>query len=98
VEEALQGAGAVVSNGCIAMVQKVLRHRDPKLTESVYGHLADDFLREGVDRLHFEGMPKPESVASWALGRRGGTRGTQTPPDARKAGTPCRKREDFRPF
>jgi integrase len=47
----------------LIVVQKVLRHRDPKLTEQVYGHLADDFLRDGVDRLHFEGMPAP-SIAS----------------------------------
>ncbi len=47
----------------LVVVQKVLRHRDPKLTEQVYGHLADDFLRDGVDRLHFEGMPEPASVS-----------------------------------
>lgn len=55
------------------VVQKVLRHRDPKLTEQVYGHLADDFLRDGVDRLHFEGMPEPQLVTSWALASGSGT-------------------------
>jgi integrase len=31
----------------LVVVQKVLRHRDPKLTEAVYGHLATDYLRRG---------------------------------------------------
>jgi len=53
----------------LVVVQKVFRHRDPSLTESVYGHLADDFPR-----------------------------GTQTPPDARRAGVPRGEREDVRPF
>jgi hypothetical protein len=42
------------------VVQKVLRHRDPKLTEATYGHLATDFLRAEVNRLKLEGMPRPE--------------------------------------
>jgi hypothetical protein len=29
-------------------VEKVLRHRDPKLTEAVYGHLETDYLRAEV--------------------------------------------------
>ncbi len=57
----------------LVVVQKVLRHRDPKLTEQVYGHLADDFLRDGVDRLQFEGMPEPESVPSLAFASGSGT-------------------------
>jgi integrase len=31
----------------LVVVQKVLRDRDPKLTEAVYGHLATDYLRRG---------------------------------------------------
>jgi integrase len=57
----------------LVVVQKVLRHRDPKLTESVYGHLADDFLREGVDRLRFEGMPEPQPPAARAVVNWSGT-------------------------
>jgi len=45
----------------LVVVQKMLRHRDPKLTEATYGHLATDFLRAEVNRLKFEGMPLPES-------------------------------------
>jgi integrase len=57
----------------LVVVQKVLRHRDPKLTEQVYGHLADDLLRDGVDRLHFDGMPEPASVPSIAFASGSGT-------------------------
>ncbi len=57
----------------LVVVQKVLRHRDPKLTEQVYGHLADDFLRDGVDRLRFEGMPEPEDVCAKAVVNGSGT-------------------------
>jgi hypothetical protein len=42
----------------LVAVQKVLRHRDPKLTEAVYGHLATDYLRVEVNRLKLEGMPE----------------------------------------
>jgi integrase len=44
----------------LVVVQKVLRHRDPKLTEAVYGHLETDYLRAEVNRLKPEGMPQPE--------------------------------------
>jgi integrase len=36
-----------------ASVQKVMRHRDPRLTMGTYGHLAPDYLRAEVDRLVF---------------------------------------------
>ena len=36
-----------------AAVQRILRHRDPRLTTEVYGHLAPDFLRAEIDRLRF---------------------------------------------
>jgi len=29
----------------LVVVQKVLRHRDPKLTEATYRHLETDYLR-----------------------------------------------------
>ena len=63
----------------LIVVQKVLRHRDPKLTEQVYGHLADDFLRDGVDRLHFEGMPAPSIAFSSGSGTPAGPSRALTP-------------------
>jgi integrase len=51
----------------LVVVQKMLRHRDPKLTEATYGHLATDFLRAEVNRLKFEGMPLPESPKARAV-------------------------------
>jgi hypothetical protein len=33
------------------LVQKVLRHRDPRLTANVYGHLAPDSLHQEVSKL-----------------------------------------------
>jgi hypothetical protein len=38
----------------MAVVQKVLRHRDPRLTLQTYGHLANEFMASQVNRLHFE--------------------------------------------
>ena len=35
----------------LVIVQKVLGHRDPKLTERVYGHLSPDFLHQEVSKL-----------------------------------------------
>jgi hypothetical protein len=37
----------------LVVVQRMLRHKDPKLTERVYGHLTPGFLRAEVDRLRF---------------------------------------------
>ena len=37
----------------LVIVQRVLRHKDPKLTERVYGHLTPGYLRAEVDRLRF---------------------------------------------
>ena len=36
-----------------AAVQRILRHRDPRITTEVYGHLAPGYLRTEVDRLQF---------------------------------------------
>src|SRR5260370_20433677 len=36
-----------------AAVQRIMRHSDPKLTTEVYGHLAPEHLRAGVDRTTF---------------------------------------------
>jgi len=50
----------------LVVVQKVLRHRDPKLTEAVYGHLATDYLRREVNRLKLQGMPEPPNLRAVA--------------------------------
>jgi len=50
----------------LVVVQKLLRHRDPKLTESVYGHFEADYLRGQMQRLRFEGMPLPETARAVA--------------------------------
>jgi hypothetical protein len=34
-------------------VQRILRHRDPRMTANVYGHLSTDYLRAEIDRLRF---------------------------------------------
>src|SRR5262249_22651645 len=51
-----------------AATQRIMRHRDPKLTMEVYGHLAPDYLRAEVDRLVFgvkpsEVPPRPMLMA-----------------------------------
>jgi hypothetical protein len=35
-------------------VQRILRHRDPRMTANVYGHLSPDYLRAEIDRLRFK--------------------------------------------
>ena len=37
----------------LAIVQRILRHTDPKVTSEVYGHLDLDDLREGLKALDF---------------------------------------------
>jgi len=44
-----------------AAVQRILRHRDPRTTTEVYGHLAPGYLQSEVDRLQF-GAHIPEAV------------------------------------
>ena len=74
----------------LAVVQRVLRHEDPKLTAQTYGHLERDFLLASVDRLRFEGMPAPEQAPIRAtVGNRGTLMGPRSPemrkgPEARK--------------
>ena len=74
----------------LAVVQKVLRHEDPKLTAQTYGHLERDFLLASVDRLRFEGMPAPEPLPIRApMGNRGTLMGPRSPetrkgPEARE--------------
>ena len=44
------------------VVQKVLRHSDPKITAEVYGHIDLGDLRTGLERLRI--YPVPEALAS----------------------------------
>ena len=37
-----------------AAVQKIMRHRDPRMTTEVYGHLSPDYLRKEIGLLRFE--------------------------------------------
>jgi len=37
-----------------AAVQRILRHSDPRTTTEVYGHLSPGYLRDEINRLHFE--------------------------------------------
>ena len=75
----------------LAVVQKVLRHEDPKLTAQTYGHLERDFLLASVDRLRFEGMPAPEPLPIRATA---GNRGTLMGPTSmeRRKGSKARER------
>ena len=38
-------------------VQRILRPTDPRITTEIYGHLAPDYLRGGIDRLRFSAEP-----------------------------------------
>jgi integrase len=46
-----------------AAVQRILRHRDPRITMEVYGHLTPGYLQAEVDRLQF-GLAIPDAVAA----------------------------------
>ena len=39
-----------------AVMQRILRHSDPRITTEVYGHLVPDYLRSEIDR------PGPDRV------------------------------------
>jgi len=47
----------------LASVQKILRHRDPRITVEVYGHLTPDYLRKEVDSLSLGLNPLPAELA-----------------------------------
>ena len=42
-------------------VQRILRHRDPRITIEVYGHLTPGYVQTEVDRLQF-GLPIRDAV------------------------------------
>jgi integrase len=55
----------------IHVVQKVLRHRDQRMTANVYGYLAPDYMQREIDRLSFgiSGLEasEPEPFAALVL-------------------------------
>ena len=56
----------------LAVVSKLLRHSDPKITLETYGHLDIEDLREGVERLPFGALGVSlEALAPVPLERRG---------------------------
>lgn len=50
---------ALMAGASIQAVQKILRHKDPRLTIKVYGHLAPDFLEGEINRLSIPGLASP---------------------------------------
>ncbi len=62
----------------LASVQKLLRHRDPRITVEVYGHLTPDYLRQEVDSLNLglraqfaspQGAPQDRAPVAAAVGQ-----------------------------
>jgi integrase len=54
----------------LASVQKLLRHRDPRITVEVYGHLTPDYLRQEVDSLNLglrHQRASPQGVQAGAI-------------------------------
>ena len=43
----------------LEIVQRILRHSDPRITTEVYGHLVPDYLRAEIDRLSCGTVPPP---------------------------------------
>jgi len=54
------GSLLMMSGANPAAVQRILRHRDPRITTEVYGHLVPGYLQAEVDRLQFN----PPAAAS----------------------------------
>ena len=71
----------------IHVVQKVLRHRDPRMTANVYGHLAPDYLQREIDRLNFgiSGLETSEPEPFAALVLRAPPVGARAPKRNRKS-------------
>ncbi len=53
----------------LASVQKLLRHRDPRITVEVYGHLTPDYLRQEVDSLNLGLRAEFDSQRATQAGR-----------------------------
>ena len=48
------GSLLMMAGANLAAVSKILRHSDPRITMAFYAHLAPGYLRDEVDRLHFD--------------------------------------------
>jgi len=51
----------MMAGASTAAVQRILRHKDPRVTVEVYGHLTPGFLRAEVDRLRFNPTPTEQN-------------------------------------
>lgn len=51
---------ALMSGASLQGVQKILRHKDPRLTVETYGHLTSAFLATEVNRVSLPGVGAPE--------------------------------------
>jgi integrase len=49
-------SNALMAGASIAAVQKILRHKDPRLTMRTYGHLAPDYLETELNRMTIPGL------------------------------------------
>jgi excisionase family DNA binding protein len=49
-------SNALMAGASIAAVQKILRHKDPRLTLRTYGHLAPDYLESELNRMTIPGL------------------------------------------
>jgi hypothetical protein len=54
----------LMSGAELAAVQRIMRHQDPRITTEVYGHLANDYLKREVERLHFGPPAAPSQDAT----------------------------------
>ena len=68
-------------------LQRILRHRDPRLTMSTYVHLTPDYLRAEIDRLAF-GPATPADVSAETREAVAGGVATRLLPDALPTATP----------
>lgn len=55
---------ALMSGASLQSVQKILRHKDPRLTVNTYGHLSAGHLGEEVNRIRLPGSPSPAQPES----------------------------------
>lgn len=55
---------ALMGGADVAAVQKVLGHRDPKLTTNTYGHLLSGYLADEVSRIQIPGLARTAANAS----------------------------------
>ncbi len=64
----------MMAGASTAAVQRIMRHRDPRITTEVYGHLAPEYLRGEIDRLHFDVASAPPAAPADEHNEIGGER------------------------